>query len=565
MKEILLCALNSKFIHSSLAVHSIKSAYEFYCRTTGKNYGNVSVCEFTINDSMQSVLYSITSRKPDVVCFSVYLWNINQISSLCKDIKACFPKCKIVLGGPEVSFGIDENFFKDDVYDYVIAGEGEKAFFALTALLNSKNPLELPATFQISVSEKTIKAVTPAILDELPFVYNDENIALFNNRIVYYESSRGCPFSCAYCLSSAEHGVRNLSLERVFSDLQFFIDKNVPLVKFVDRTFNCNKRRSYEILKYIIEASGKTCFHFEVAADLFDEATLALLKTAPRGRIQFEIGIQSTNDKALKASCRTIDTKKVLDNIKTLVSMENINIHADLIVGLPYESYSEFAETFNEVYELCTNKKHYIHQLQIGFLKLLRGAPLNKMTKEHRYVFSSNPPYQVLHNTYISTEDINLLLGFEDVFERYYNSGRFRSTLSFIADSGKFTSFFAFYASLAEYYRSSGLLFSSISSRRIYDILADFLKDFFEEGEMHKIKELMLYDYFASDSSDLPPETLRSVWKSERYYKNEAYAVLKSAGKLLSKKNTVRFIGEQAYIFDYSEKNPVTCRFDETI
>ena len=565
MKEILLCALNSKFIHSSLAVHSIKSAYDFYCRTTGENYGNVSVCEFTINDSMQSVLYSITSRKPDVVCFSVYLWNINQISSLCKDIKACFPKCKIVLGGPEVSFGIDEDFFKYDVYDYVIAGEGEKAFFALAALLNGKNPTELPADFQIFISEKTIKATTPANLDELPFVYNDENIAFFNNRIVYYESSRGCPFSCTYCLSSAEHGVRNLSLERVFSDLQFFINKNVPLVKFVDRTFNCNKKRSYEILKYIIEASGTTCFHFEVAADLFDETTLELLKTAPLGRIQFEIGIQSTNDKALKASCRTIDTKKVLENIKALISMENINIHADLIVGLPYESYSEFAETFNEVYALCTNEKYYIHQLQIGFLKLLRGAPLNNIIDEHSYVFSANPPYQVLKNTYISTEEINLLLGFEDVFERYYNSGRFRTTLSFIANSDKFSSFFAFYTSLAEYYRSHGLLFSSISSRRSYDILIDFLKGFFTEDEMQKIKELLLYDYFASDSSDLPPETLRSVWKSERHYKNEAYAVLEAAGKLLSKQNTVRFIEERAYIFDYSEKNPVTGRFNETI
>lgn len=564
MKEILLCALNSKFIHSSLAVHSIKSAYEFYCRTTGENYGNVSLCEFTINDSLQSILYAITSRKPDAVCFSVYLWNVNQISALCKDIKACFPECKIVLGGPEVSFGIDENFFKHDVYDYVISGEGEKAFFALTALLNGKNPLELPATFQISVNEKTLQATTPAILDELPFVYTDENIALFNNRIVYYESSRGCPFSCAYCLSSAEQGVRNLSLERVFSDLQFFIDRNVPLVKFVDRTFNCNKKRSFQILKYIIENGNNTCFHFEVAADLFDEATLELLKTATRGRIQFEIGIQSTNDKALKASCRTIDTNKVLENIKTLISMENINIHADLIVGLPYESYSEFADTFNEVYALCTNDKHYIHQLQIGFLKLLRGAPLNNMIDSHRYVFSSNPPYQVLHNTYISTEDINLLLGFEDVFERYYNSGRFRSTLSFIAGSDKFASFFAFYASLAEYYRSFGLLFSSISSRRIYDILAEFLKGFFTEDEMHKIKELLLYDYFASDSSDLPPDSLRCVWKSERYYKNKAYAVLEAAGKLLSKKNTVRFIGEKSYIFDYSEKNPVTGRFDET-
>ena len=562
MKNILLCALNSKYIHSSLAVHSIKAAYDFYCRKVGENFGDVSVCEFTINDNYSSVLYHITSKNPDAVCFSVYLWNVNFISALCKDIKACLPDCTIVLGGPEVSFGVDNSFFSEDLYDYVISGEGEKAFFSLFANLCTQKAVSLPDEFRLSAEGKTIRATTAVSLDELPFVYNEENIALFKNRIIYYESSRGCPFSCAYCLSSAEHGVRFLSLNRVCEDLKFFIDCNIPLVKFVDRTFNCNKKRSYEILKYIIENGRNTCFHFEVAADLFDEDTLQLLKTAPRGRIQFEIGIQSTNKKALNASCRTIDTNKVLENIKKLISLENINIHADLIVGLPYEGYDAFTETFNEVYTYCTDNKHYIHQLQVGFLKLLRGAPLNKMSASHGYVFSENPPYQVLKNSYLSADELNMLVAFEDVFERYYNSGRFHSTLCYIAAGKVFSSPFAFYTALSEYYRSHHLLFGGLSSRKMYDVLVDFLVDFYSPDEMDKIKQLLLFDYFASDSSDLPPESLHSVWKPERHYKESATAILTSLGKKNSRESTVRFVGNTSYVFDYSMKNPVTDRFD---
>ena len=567
MRKILLCALNSKFIHSSLAVHSIKTAYDFYCQSILHCESNampeLSACEFTINDSHPSVLYKITAEHPDIVAFSVYLWNASFISALCKDIKACFPQCKIILGGPEVSYGVDSTLFSEDMYDFVIAGEGEKAFFALAYLLSGKPHGELPEEFRIQVYEKVVKATTAAVLDDLPFVYNVNNLPLFKNRIVYYESSRGCPFSCAYCLSSAEHGVRFLSLERVFEDLKFFIENDVPLVKFVDRTFNCNKKRSYDILKFIIENSKNTCFHFEVAADLFDAETLSLLKAAPRGRIQFEIGIQTTNDKALKASCRAIDNTKVFKNIKELTSMKNINIHADLIAGLPYEGYADFANTFNETYEYCTDKDSYIHQLQIGFLKLLHGAPLNGMLDSHGYVFSSNPPYQVLRNSYLSAGELNLLLGFEDVFERYYNSSRFHVTLSYIAENNHFASHFDFFAALAEYYRSHELLFAGVSSRRMYDVLVDFLALHYTSDEMCHIKELLLYDYFASDSSDLPPESLRSVWKSERYYKNEAYALLEALGKAAGKENTVRFVSKKAYIFDYSERNPVTTRFDE--
>lgn len=570
MKKILLCAINSKYIHSSLAVHSIKAAFDFYVDKYGLDTSSifpaVIVNEFTINDSYQSVLFKIIEENPDIFSFSVYLWNIEYISKLCKDLKKLFPEKKIILGGPEVSYGIEKDFFVESDYDYVISGEGENSYFALICKISNiqiSSFASLEDTFDLIINEKNVRGKVPPVLDMLPFIYNESNIHLFQNRIVYYESSRGCPFNCAYCLSSAEHGVRFLSLERIYSDIDFFTSHNIPLVKFVDRTFNANKKRSYQILKYIIENGKNTCFHFEVAADLFDNDTLDLLKSAPTGRIQFEIGIQSTNDKALKESCRVIDTEKVLQNINKLISMENINIHADLIAGLPYETYSEFSETFNETYKYCTDKKHYIHQLQIGFLKLLRGAPLNDMINKHGYIFSKNPPYTVLKNNYLSASELNLLISFEDVFERYYNSNRFHATLSYISENKFFISDFEFYTLLAKYYKDNKLLFSGISSRRMYDILHTFLSTMINSKEVEKIDELLLYDYFASDSSDLPPDSLRYIWKSERYYKNEALELLHNNNLSPDKKNTVRFIKDKIYILDYSSKNPVTDRFDE--
>lgn len=560
--QILLCALNSKYIHSSLAVHSLKTAYDFYCRKYGQNFGSVTVCEFTINDSHQSILHRIISKKPDIVCFSVYLWNINFVSALCRDIKRILPKCRIILGGPEVSYGTDDLPLKSDEYDMIIAGEGEKSFWAALACFAGKYQAQLPDDFLFSVCGKTIKALFPVKLDDIPFIYNDNNISLFKNRIIYYESSRGCPFSCAYCLSSAEEGVRYLSEERVLEDLKYFISQEIPLVKFVDRTFNCNKKRAFNILKYIIESPGHTCFHFEVAADLFDSEILELLKSAPKGRIQFEIGIQSVNEKALKTSCRKTDVQKVLNNIKMLISMENINIHADLIAGLPHENYEEFASTFNKAYEYCNDSRHYIHQLQIGFLKLLHGAPLNNMIKEHEYIFSANSPYQVLKNKYLNCYELNKLTEFEDVFERYYNSGRYNETLCHILkNTAAFDTPFAFYSSLADFYAEKGLLFSSISSRRMCDILVEFLSKHYNCSDMHNIKKLLLYDYFASDSSDLPAESLKEVWMPERTYKQKANEILAEKGILPDKKHTVRLVSNEYYIFDYSSKNPVTGRF----
>lgn len=570
MNKILLCALNSKYIHSSLAVHSIKAAFDFYADkyrySSSLDFPAVIIHEFTINDSYQSVLYKIIEENPDIFSFSVYLWNIEYISKLCKDLKKLFPEKIIILGGPEVSYGIESDFFSEKDYDYVISGEGENSYFALICKIYNIqiSPFNsLDSSLDLIINKKNIRSKVPPVLDELPFVYNDNNIHLFKNRIVYYESSRGCPFNCAYCLSSAEHGVRFLSLERIYKDIDFFTSHNIPLVKFVDRTFNANKKRSYQILKYIIENGKDTCFHFEVAADLFDNDTLDLLKSAPKGRIQFEIGIQSTNSKALKESCRIIDTNKVLQNISELISMENINIHADLIAGLPYETYSEFSETFNETYKCCIDEKHYIHQLQIGFLKLLRGAPLNDMIDKHGYVFSKNPPYTVLKNNYLSSYELNQLISFEDVFERYYNSNRFHATLSYISKNSYFESDFDLYILLAKYYKENKLLFSGISSRRMYDILHTFLLTKLNKSEIEKIDELLLYDYFASDSSDLPPDSLKYIWKSERYYKKEALEILHNNNMQPDKKNTVRFIKDRIYIFDYSSKNPVTDRFDE--
>ena len=341
-KKVLLCALNSKFIHSCLAVHSLKK----FAVSRGYNKEKISIKEFTINDNIDFILHGIFSENPETIAFSVYIWNVEYVSRLCRIIKKISPETEIILGGPEVSYIEKHPFFDEKDFDFILKGEGEKSFY------------ELISSGKIT-NEKILN------LDELPFPYDEENICLFENRIVYYESSRGCPFSCAYCLSSAEKGVRFLSMERVKSDLEFFSSHNVKQVKFVDRTFNADKKRAYEIWQFIIAnfSDGNMNFHFEIAADLLDENLISLLGTAPDGLIQLEIGIQSTKDETLVLSCRKTDTQKVLSNTKKLVEQGNINIHTDLIAGLPGETPEDFKQSFNDVYKLKS------HQLQLGFLK----------------------------------------------------------------------------------------------------------------------------------------------------------------------------------------------------
>ena len=495
-KKFLLCAIHSKFIHSSPAVYYLKTAAEYFAPESAEH---IDICEGSINDTDDHLLYNILSFKPYILGFSVYIWNVEKVTRLCRSIKSVYPEIKIILGGPEVSCGIDHTSLTEKDFDYIISGEGERAFTAAIFICSGG---EVPENIDYTLKDKVISSPPIESLDEIPFVYNENNIGNFDNRIVYYESSRGCPFSCAYCLSSICGKVRFLSLERVYSDLDFFIDHDIEQVKFVDRTFNCQKDRAVKIWEYILKRShdSRTNFHFEIGADLLDENALNVLKKMPAGKVQLEIGIQSTNEAALRESCRYAPNSKIFSSTSCLVSGGNINVHTDLIAGLPYEDYESFQNSFNEVYAL------YSHQLQLGFLKLLSGAPLNKIKEKHGYVFSSFPPYEVLQNKYISFEELQKLKEIEDALEKFYNSGRFVLSLKKIEKH--FETPFGMYEFFAEKMKEKNLLFRSCSSKNLYDFLSGFFPEYSAD---------LLEDFYLSENSQIVPQSLKNLVPLNKY------------------------------------------------
>ncbi len=539
-KNIALCAVNSKYIHSCPAVYYLKSGLEVF----GCKYNTV-IIEGSVNDTTEHLLYRITQEKPDVVGFSVYIWNIDTVSKLCKSIREILPETKIILGGPEVSYGTEHTALTQGDYDFIVSGEGERAFPVAVELALGGKP---EADYEIC--DKVISAPFIKSLDEIPFIYNDDNIRNFKNRIIYYESSRGCPFSCAYCLSSVCGKVRFLSLERVFSDIGFFIKHNVNQVKFVDRTFNCNPERAYKIWKHIIDNAhlSDTNFHFEIGADLLDEKHLELLKTAPKGKIQLEIGIQSTNEDSLKESCRYAPNEKIFANVSALRVAGNINLHTDLIAGLPFESYERFMRSFNEVYRLEA------HQLQLGFLKLLSGAPLNTLIEKHSYSFAQYSPYEILKNKYISYDEIKQLKEVEDALEKFYNSGRFVYSLKELEK--KFASPFEMFRKIADYMNENSLLFTGVSTKKLYDALCDFSG---KNGV--DISQTLLRDFYLSENSEIVPESLKHLVPMNKFTRPEASKILHEINLAKEKKIFVKFINNTALVIDYDNKNPVDSRF----
>lgn len=529
--KILLCALNSKFIHSCLAVHSLKK----FAVKNGYDKEKILIKEFTINDTPDFILGGIFSENPDVIAFSVYIWNAEFISKLCRTIKKISPEIKIILGGPEVSYIEKHPLFDEKDYDFILKGEGEKSFFNL-----------------ITTGKVTDEKVVD--LNELPFPYDEENISLFENRIVYYETSRGCPFSCAYCLSSAEKGVRFVNIERVKSELGFFASHNVRQVKFVDRTFNADKKRAYEIWKYIIEnfADKNMNFHFEIAADLMDDNIMKLLETAPSGLIQLEIGIQSTNDETLTLSCRKTDTAKVLSNTQKLVGFGNINIHTDLIAGLPGEGLEDFKKSFNDVYGL------YSHQLQLGFLKLLHGTEMQNIAKNYDFTFSSYPPYEILRNKDLSHKDILFLKKLEDVFEKVYNSQRF--ILSIKELEKHFENPFEMFTKISEFFEEKKLSFVSVSTKEIYNLLHTFYKEKICK-ETKAFDEILLSDFYFSEKSELVPTELRYLLPDVKIMTEKSSLILRSLGLQKQRGLIVRFVGDRTFIVDYSDRSKINSRF----
>lgn len=466
--KTLMVAINAKYVHTNIAVRYITE----YARRRGLNF---DFCEFTINEPQNSVLGKLYAADCDAYGFSCYIWNIGYVLRLCRNLKKLLPDRKIFLGGPEVSFDAEKLLCENGFIDYIVCGEGELAVPELV-----KN---FPSERKVIYGEK-IKD-----LADLPFPYTDEDLkkTVSGEKLVYYETSRGCPFNCSYCLSSVDAGVRFLPLDRVKAEIKRFSDSGAMTVKFVDRTFNADKKRALEIWKYCIELDTKTCFHFEIGADLLDDETIGVLKTAPEGRFQFEIGIQSTNEKTVSEICRVTNLERLAENIKKLRLHTKVHLHTDLIAGLPFENFESFAKSFNDAYAMLP------HVIQLGFLKFLKGSPMRERSAIYGAVFDDFAPYEVFSTNWISYSEILRLKSVEDVLERYFNSGRFIRTLKKAIP--KFDTPFDFYHNLAMFWEEKGLVGQGVKRISLYGLLYEFLRADMTEEELKPVIAEMKKDF----------------------------------------------------------------------
>lgn len=460
MKKILLCGLNASFSHSSLSLMCLRYSSRL----------EIDTVEFTINDSVSDIVRGIVFHNPDAVGFSCYIWNIEHVLKAASSVKKILPDCFIFLGGPEVSFDSDSLMEKYDFLDLIIKGCGEIPFSYFCESFNSGSGIELTPSACIRAAGGIITTADAPTYDmnDTPFMYGD--IGRFKNKILYYETSRGCPFRCSYCMS-ADTGVSFLNLGRVKTELEYFMRSDVIQVKFVDRTFNYPPQRAYEIIETIIELSEKyplsnTKFHLEITASLLDEKTIELLKRARRGLIQIEAGIQSTNQESLRAINRGADTDKTLTNISALCGMGNIHVHADLIAGLPLESYDSFKKSFNDAYSINSDN------LQLGFLKVLKGSPLRDLAGKYGLVFTDHAPYEILRTGSMTFNEITKLHLVEKVLNLLYNSGLLRNSLRYILPC--FGTPFDFFESFALYLDSEGYFKSPKKSAALFETLYDF-------------------------------------------------------------------------------------------
>ena len=493
--KILLAACNAKYIHSNLAVYNLKSC-------SGKYSPNVVIKEYTINQIRDDILKDIYLEQPDVICFSCYIWNISFVKELVPDLKKILPHVDFWAGGPEVSYDAVEFLKKNPAFFGVMVGEGEETFHELAGYYIERKPENLKEIRGVAFHDET---KVPDIvhtgwrelmdLSKVPFAYS--NLTEFKNRIIYYESSRGCPFSCSYCLSSIDKKLRFRDIELVKKELQFFIDNKVPQVKFVDRTFNCKHDHAMEIWRYITENdNGITNFHFEISADLLRAEELALMKTMRPGLIQLEIGVQSTNPQTIKAIRRTMDFEKLKGIVEQIHSFGNIHQHLDLIAGLPYEGYDSFHKSFCDVYALRPE------QFQLGFLKVLKGSYMEEKKDDYGLVYKGMPPYEVLYTKWLPYKDTLRLKGIEEMVETYYNSRQFCYTLPYLIRHFKRP--FTLFEKLAEYYEENGLDTLSHARTARYEILYDFAR-FYDAERCEAYKQLLTLDFYLRENAKSRP------------------------------------------------------------
>ena len=537
--KILLTAINAKYIHSNLAVYDLKAYSSDYDE-------HVILKEYTINQPKDEILKDIYSSGADVVCFSCYIWNISFVRELIRDLVKILPKTAFWAGGPEVSYDAEKFLTEMPEMTGVMVGEGEKTFHDLLEFyIDGKDSLEEISGIAYRTGDKIIHNGWRELMDlsAIPFVY--EHLEKFENRIIYYESSRGCPFSCSYCLSSIDKKLRFRDLELVKKELQFFLDHRVPQVKFVDRTFNCKHEHAMTIWKYILEHdNGVTNFHFEISADLLREEEMELMSQMRPGLIQLEIGVQSTNPETIRAIHRHMDLKKLEHCVNRVHSFRNIHQHLDLIAGLPYEDYDTFHQSFNDVYQMKPD------QLQLGFLKVLKGSLMQKEAEVYGIVYKEKEPYEVLSTNWLTYGEVLKLKMVESMVEVYYNSGQFWHTLEYLVPFEKDA--FTFYEKLGSFYEKKGYSEISHSRMRRYEILLEYLQ---EETDVptEVAAQKMLYDLYLREKLKKRPvfapdqkQYETAVWN---YRKNNQ--VSKTAHIEVFENGTV-------ILFDYEKRDPLS-------
>lgn len=554
--RILLAAINAKYIHSNLAVYSLKS----YAGSRLPDV-EIQICEYTINQQIDRILADLYEKKPDMLCFSCYIWNITCVREVLAEVKKVLPEVKIWLGGPEVSYNAVAFLKKYPQVDGIMKGEGEQTFLELLQALRENTSLTeiLGITWRREDGKIENHPWRQAIsLDEVPFVYQD--MELFSHRIIYYESSRGCPFSCSYCLSSIDKCLRFRSLEKVLPELQFFLDQKVPQVKFVDRTFNVNHEHTMAVWRYLTEHdNGITNFHFEISADLLREEEIDLIAKMRPGLIQLEIGVQSTNPNTIREIGRTMNFPKVASAVARVKACQNTHQHLDLIAGLPFEDYESFRKSFDDVYALRPE------QLQLGFLKVLKGSRMYEQAQQYGVVWQERPPFEVLKTNWLSYGEVLALKRVEEMVEVYYNSGQFACTLPKLEK--RFQSPFRMFEALADYYRGRHLLEVNHARAARYEILLSFVREIApEEEELYR--ELMTFDFYLRENAKSRPEFCGepSVRKEEAaaFYDREAQERIYLEDyegydkKQLRKMTHLERKEGTVYLFDYRHRNPYT-------
>ena len=545
--KILLAACNAKYIHSNLAVYDLKAYSSDYDK-------EVLLREYTINQPKDEILKDIYGSGADVVCFSCYIWNISFVRELIRDLAKILPETAFWAGGPEVSYDAEKFLTEMPEMTGVLVGEGEKTFHDLLEYyIDGKRSLgEIRGIAYRDGEEIRHNGWRELMnLSEIPFVY--QHLEEFENRIIYYESSRGCPFSCSYCLSSIDKKLRFRDLELVKKELQFFLDHKVPQVKFVDRTFNCKHEHAMAIWKYILEHdNGVTNFHFEVSADLLRDEEMDLMAKMRPGLIQLEIGVQSTNPETIRAIHRHMDLDKLKRCVDRVHSFRNIHQHLDLIAGLPYEDYDTFHRSFNDVYQMKPD------QLQLGFLKVLKGSLMQGEAEKYGIVHKEKEPYEVLSTNWLPYGDVLKLKAVESMVEVYYNSGQFQHTLEYLVPLAKDA--FTFYESLGAFYEKKGYSEISHSRMRRYEILLEYLQEE-TDVSVEKASQKMLYDLYLREKLKKRP----SFAPDQKVYETAIWDYRK-ANHIPKTAHIEVFEDGRAVLFDYERRDPLSNNaYTETI